>query len=149
VIDILLPDNNNTASVMPLLTGTGYKDLTDKLYDKKVNLYLPRFKYSFKETLNDILSGMGMHIAFTDFADFSNISDRSLLINSVTHQAYIETNEEGTEAAAATVVVVGFTMAGPNDPILIEINRPFIYIIREITSNTILFMGKVADPLVN
>ncbi len=60
-----------------------------------------------KNSLKDTLSAMGMEIAFTENADFSNISDRNLLLNDVIHQAFIETNEEGTEAAAATVVVVG------------------------------------------
>ncbi|MBA4322812.1 MAG: proteinase inhibitor I4 serpin, partial [Odoribacter sp.] len=105
--------------------------------------------YGYKKTLSEVLSLMGMSIAFTDAADFSNISDLRLLINEVTHQAFIETNEEGTEAAAATVVDIGTTSVGPDDPITIDVNRPFIYIIRETTTNAILFMGKVADPLVN
>jgi serine protease inhibitor len=149
VIDILLPDNNTLTSVTPLLTDTGFKNMVSNLSDKKVNLYLPRFKYGYKKTLKEILSLMGMGIAFTDAADFSNISDLSLLINEVTHQAFIETNEEGTEAAAATVVDIGVTSIGPNDPILVDINHPFIYIIRETTTNSVIFMGKVADPLVN
>lgn len=91
---------------------------------------------------------MGMGVAFTDAADFSNISDLALLINDVTHQALIETNEEGTEAAAATIVDVGVTSAGPNDPITIDVNRPFIYVIRETSTNSILFMGRVTDPSV-
>ena len=90
---------------------------------------------------------MGMGIAFSENADFSNISDLDLLISKVLHQAFIETNEEGTEAAAATVVVVGTTSAGPNDPLVFTMDHPFIYIIREKTTNAILFMGKVADPL--
>ncbi len=149
VIDILLPDNNNLASVTSLLTDTGFKNMENNLSNRKVNLYLPRFKYGYKKTLKEVLSLMGMGIAFTDAADFSNISDIGLLINEVTHQAFIETNEEGTEAAAATVVDIGLTSLGPDTPILIDINRPFIYFIRETTTNSILFMGKVADPLVN
>ena len=89
---------------------------------------------------------MGMGIAFSENADFSNISDLDLLISKVLHQAFIETNEEGTEAAAATVVVVGTTSAGPTDPLVFTMDHPFIYIIREKTTNAILFMGKVADP---
>jgi len=148
VIDILLPDNNNIASITPLLNDEGFNSIENSLSQRKVNLYLPRFKYGYKKTLKEVLSLMGMRIAFTDEADFSNISDLSLLINEVTHQAFIETNEEGTEAAAATVVDIGVTSAGP-DPLLIDINRPFIYIIRETTTNSIIFMGKVADPTLN
>lgn len=146
VIDILLPDNNSLASLTPLLTDMGFKTMTDNLSERKVNLYLPRFKYGFKEELKDLLSQMGMGIAFTDAADFSNISDISLQISKVTHQAFIETDEEGTEAAAATVVGIIATLAGPDSPILIDVNRPFLYFIRETTTNSILFMGKVSDP---
>ncbi|HCI55492.1 MAG TPA: hypothetical protein DFI01_06155, partial [Bacteroidales bacterium] len=60
---------------------------------------------------------------------------------------FIETNEEGTEAAAATVVAILLTSLGPDNRLLIDINRPFIYIIREITTNTIIFMGRVSNPL--
>ena len=87
-----------------------------------------------------------MGIAFTDFADFSNISDTGLLISLVLHQAFIETNEEGTEAAAATIVGIS-TSAAPADPSILNIDHPFIFLIRETTTNTILFMGKVVDPL--
>jgi serine protease inhibitor len=149
VMDILLPDTREISSLAPLLTDPGFKTVLNTLMTRKVNLYLPKFKYGYKKTLKEVLSDMGMGIAFTDAADFSNISNLPLLINEVTHQAFIETNEEGTEAAAATVVDIGVTSAGPNDPVLVDVNRPFIYIIREITTNSILFMGKVADPLVN
>jgi serpin B len=92
---------------------------------------------------------MGMGIAFTEYADFSNISDQfDLLINDVTHQTFIETNEEGTEAAAATVVTVG-TTSMPPPALIFNMDHPFIYIIRETTTNSIIFMGRVADPSVN
>ena len=88
---------------------------------------------------------MGMGIAFSDNADFSNISDLSLLIANVLHQAFIETNEEGTEAAAATVVEVSNTSAPPH-PFSLNVDHSFLYLIRETSTNSILFMGKVADP---
>lgn len=91
---------------------------------------------------------MGMGIAFTDDADFSNISDLDLLINDVTHQTFIETNEEGTEAAAVTIVDVG-TTSMPPPPLVVKLDHPFIYLIRETTTNSIIFMGMVADPLAN
>jgi serpin B len=99
----------------------------------------------FKRELKDILKDMGMGISFTDNADFSNISDIGLYINFVLHQALIETNEEGTEAAAATIVGIGVTSAGPD--FVLTIDHPFIYLIRETTTNSILFMGKVTDPV--
>jgi serpin B len=109
-----------------------------------VNLSLPRFKYGFKKELSDILTDMGMGIAFSDAADLTNIADASLKINMVLHQSFIETNEEGTEAAAATVVGIIATVA----PSVINFNvdHSFLYIIRETTTNTILFMGRVVDP---
>jgi serpin B len=89
---------------------------------------------------------MGMGIAFTDNADFSNISAIGLLISFVLHQAFIETNEEGTEAAAATIVGIGTTSA-PVDPFILNVDHSFLYIIRETTTNSMLFMGRVNDPL--
>lgn len=147
VMDIILPDENTFSSVSPVLTAENFSSWTNALSGHKVNLYLPRFKYDYNKKLKEILSIMGMGIAFGDNADFSNISDLDLLINEVTHQAFIETNEEGTEAAAATIVDVGVTSAGPDDPILIDVNHPFIYFIRETTTNSILFMGRVTNPL--
>jgi serpin B len=92
---------------------------------------------------------MGMEIAFTDAADFTNISEQyDLLINEVTHQSFIETNEEGTEAAAVTVVDVGTTSYPPVTPEF-RMDHPFIYIIRETTTNSVLFMGRVSDPSLN
>jgi len=88
-----------------------------------------------------------MGIAFSPLADFSNISDAGLMISRVEHQTFIETNEEGTEAAAATVVVI-IDSAGPTG-LKINLNRPFLYFIRETSTGTILFMGRVGDPTLN
>ena len=150
VMDVILPnDNNGTGSIIPLISYSSFKEWLNKMSEHKTNLTFPRFKYGYKKQLKDILSAMGMGIAFNDNADFSNISDIPLLISYVLHQAFIETNEEGTEAAAATVVAIGATMASPTDPIVLDLNHSFIYIIRETSTNSILFMGRVADPLAN
>jgi len=108
-------------------------------------LSMPRFKYEYKRTLNDDLINMGMGIAFRDEADFSNISNSGLKISRVEHQTFIDTNEEGTEAAAATVVVMVDSVSG-GGPLPITLNRPFLYFIREISTGTILFMGILSDP---
>ena len=150
VIDIILPDEGNkTSSISSALSGEGYDIWTEGLSGREVNITIPRFKYGYKKTLKEILTDMGMGIAFTDGADFTNIAlSPPLLINDVTHQTFIETNEEGTEAAAATIVDVGNTSVGPM-PIDFVVDHTFYYIIREITTNTIIFMGRVSDPLVN
>jgi serine protease inhibitor len=149
VMDVILPDGQNGINTLtPLLNDESFNGLIDQMYERETNLSLPRFKYGFKQELNDVLTDMGMGIAFTEMADFSNISDLSLLINKVLHQAFIETNEEGTEAAAATIVEVGTTSAPP-EPIILNVDHSFLYIIRETSTNSILFMGIVADPLAN
>lgn len=149
VMDVIVPnENNGLNSVAASLNDDNFRKWIEGLNKRETDLSFPRFKNSYKIKLKDILSDMGMAIAFYDGADFSNISDRDLLINDVTHQAFIETNEEGTEAAAATIVDIGMTSA-PLTPFILNIDHPFIYIIREVTTNSILFMGKVADPTVN
>jgi serpin B len=146
VMDVLLPDSQHGISeTISLLNEDDFEGYIDRLAERKIDLSFPRFKYGFKQQLNEILTSMGMGVAFTDNADFSNISDMKLLINRVIHQAFIETNEEGTEAAAATIVDVGTTSMPPS----VNIDHAFLYLIRETTTNSILFMGKVADPLVN
>jgi serpin B len=148
-MDVLIPDDeDNLSSFSSTLSNTNFTSWVSQLADQKVQISFPRFKYGFKKELKDVLTGMGMGIAFTDDADLSNISDLyDLYISFVTHQAFIETNEEGTEAAAATVVGVGVTSMPSY--LILNMDHPFIYIIRETTTNSIIFMGKVADPSVN
>jgi len=149
VMDVILPnENNGLNSIASSLTNDNFSQWIAGLEKRETDLSFPRFKNSYKKKLKSILTDMGMGIAFYDGADFSNISDLDLLINDVTHQAFIETNEEGTEAAAATIVDIRVTSA-PLTPFILNIDHPFIYIIREVTTNSILFMGKVADPTMN
>jgi serpin B len=112
----------------------------------EVELYMPKFRYEYKRKLNDDLISLGMGPAFAPgVADFSRISDEEIFISFVLHQTFIENKEEGTEAAAATVI--GFTRTSlPPEPEVIDINRPFLYFIRETATGTIVFMGLVADP---
>ena len=109
---------------------------------------MPRFKYQYKRLLNDDLIGLGMGIAFTQQADFSNISDQGLMITKVLHQTFIDTKEEGTEAAAVTVVEIGVTSVNP-EVVKVTLDHPFLYFIRESSTGTILFMGRVSDPAAN
>ena len=117
------------------------------LDSEKVDLSFPRFKLKCDFRLNQSLSDMGMGIAFTSAADFSRISDAAgLQISEVKHKTYIEVNEQGTEAAAVTIVVVGDSVYPPNGEITMNVNRPFIFVIRDAPSGTLMFIGKVIDP---
>lgn len=110
-----------------------------------VDLYLPRFKLEWGQKLNDVLSAFGMGVCFGEFADFCKMYEGPpVWISEVKHKSFIEVNEEGTEAAAATVVV----MVESAEPmgLMMEINRPFLFMIRENVSGTILFIGKIVDP---
>jgi serine protease inhibitor len=149
VMDVILPVNSNKINgIIPLISENSFKGWLNQMTERETNLSFPRFKFGYKKQFKDILTNMGMGIAFTDNADFSNISNIPLLINDVTHQAFIETNEEGTEAAAATIVDIGVTSM-PLTPFTLTIDHSFLFIIRETTTNSILFMGRVADPLAN
>jgi len=147
---VMLPDEGVSLQEAALsLTRENWSKWMQRLSDAtmEVDLYLPKFKYEYKRNLNGDLARLGMGIAFDPFnADFSNINDQlQLYITDVLHQTFIETDEEGTEAAAATVVIIGTTSMPPPTPV-ININRPFLYFIRETSTGTIVFMGQVADP---
>ena len=110
---------------------------------------LPKFKLTQSWALGDILKKMGLIQAFDmEKADFTNIAKRentgeNLFIQSVVHKAFVEVNEEGTEAAAATGISFGATSAAPNSFI---VDRPFIFMIYDRKTNNILFMGRIQDP---
>jgi serpin B len=149
VMDVILPDDKNGLhGIISKISDSSLSDWINNMNSTKTELSFPRFKYTFKRELKDILSDMGMGIAFTDNADFSNISDIATQLSFVLHQAFIETNEEGTEAAAATIVGIIATSA-PAGPFILNVDHSFVYIIRETTTNSILFMGTIADPLAN
>src|SRR5699024_3528348 len=119
-------------------TATNMSQWTDQLRSGKMEIALPKFESSYKKTLNDILKTMGMKQAFSSRADFSGINpDAPLVISQVLHKANITVNEKGSEAAAVTSVGVSLTSAGPEH--IFEVNRPFVYLIRERASGTVLF----------
>ncbi len=114
-----------------------------------VQVDLPKFKYEFKELLNDPLEILGLGVAFSPFeADFTRINpDGHLYISRVIHQTFIDVQEEGTEAAAATIVEISFTSsAGGGSPIYFKADKPFLYLIKENSTGAIVFIGKVGKP---
>lgn len=119
-----------------------------RLSSTKVDVYLPRFKLEKDVSLNEKLKSLGMTDAFDAAkADFSGMAPgNQLYITSVIHKAFVEVNEEGTEAAAATAVVVGLKSAAPDRPVVFRADHPFIFLIRDNRSGGILFMGRLVDP---
>lgn len=113
-----------------------------------VEVDLPKFKYDFKKLLNDPLKNLGLGEAFHPGADFSRITPtEDIWISRVIHQTFIDVQEEGTEAAAATIVeMVERSSAGGGGPIPFKADRPFLYLIKENSTGAIVFMGKVGKP---
>jgi serpin B len=108
---------------------------------------MPKFTLEYELELNEALEALGMGIAFDpNAADFTRIHSDTwrLYISRVKHKTFVDVNEEGTEAAAATSVEVGVTSLPP----MIAVDRPFLFVIREKFSGTILFMGVMNDPSV-
>ncbi len=97
--------------------------------------------------MNNVLKSIGMGIAFSDLADFTKMNKQGgLCISEVLHKSYVKVDEEGTEAAAVTSVGVGITNAyGSHHSFFMKVNKPFLFVIRERNSNSILFIGKVVS----
>jgi len=122
------------------------KAIIGKLETRQVALTMPKFEYESSFGLKQALSTLGMGVAFTPDADFSGMNgERDLLIQDVLHKAFVSVDEAGTEAAAATAVIVGVTSI-PAQPVEVKIDRPFIFLIRDIPTGSIIFVGRVLDP---
>lgn len=123
-------------------------NLNNKLNKTKVNVSLPKFKFTTDYKMSDDLKEMGILQAFTDFADFFKMDSRKeVKISEVYHKAFVEVNEEGTEAAAATgVVMIKTTSVQPTEIIEFNANHPFAFIIKDNINEEILFIGKIIDP---
>ena len=147
---VLLP---KTIDGLPALeksfTAANLSTWLDKLAPApKVNLVLPLFKMTDSFDLGGTLSAMGMAKAFGDSADFSGMNGKPLFkISRAVHKAYVDVNETGTEAAAATaVMMVGESMMENRQIIAFDADHPFLFLIRDTTTGSILFMGRVTDP---
>ena len=143
---VLLPkEGNKLADVtQELQNSNSWGNLVSGLRSTQVDLYLPKFKTEYSRVLNDVLEKMGMGLAFEPgAADFSRMTDADAFISFVEQFTYINTDEVGTEAAAVTVVGIELTSYQPDRTATFNANRPFIYIIRENSTGSILFMGAV------
>ncbi len=144
---ILLPKDDSLDTVEASINADELRGWRNDLVEEKIDLYMPKFTFETKYFMRDILKKMGMPTAFTPGeADFSGMDGtRNLFIGHVIHQAFVEVNEEGTEAAAATSVGMELT-AVPQANTLFRADHPFIFLIQERGSGNILFMGRMADP---
>ncbi len=145
---ILLP-KGSLEDVEKTLSYQKIKDLRNRLGKRPVIVYLPRFKFERGYQLKPALIGMDMPTAFSDAADFSGMDGtKKLKIADVIHKAFVEVNEEGTEAAAATGVIM-VTKAAVHEikkPVTFRADHPFIFIIQHNKTGAILFIGRVYEP---
>jgi serpin B len=143
---ILLPENGQFADFQDSLGPQRLEDILEKLGTHQVTLSMPKFEFDSDFSLKDALSDLGMAVAFSpDEADFSGMSgQRDLHIQDVVHKAFVSVDEAGTEAAAATAVIVGTTSLPPQATMTID--SPFIFAIRDNASGSLIFMGQVTDP---
>ena len=150
---VLLPaQDKDIDELIAELNDSNWNEWTGNMMEEEVALYLPKFTLEYEIKLNDVLTAMGMGIAFGG-ADFTRLCDPEqpalgrgpLCIDEVKHKTFVEVNEEGTEAAAVTSVEIVYRSAGPRITTM-RVDRPFIFVIRENHSGSILFAGKIIDP---
>lgn len=142
---VILPkEGKTTADVLDNLTVEKLNSTLGAMASKQVMVYFPRFKVENKFSLNKMLAAMGMPAAFSpQLADFSNISVVKLFISDVIHKTYVTVDEEGTEAAAVTAIVMELTSM-PDYPVF-RVDKPFVFVIREQSTGVILFIGKIGN----
>ena len=144
---ILLPLDDNIEALENSFTIEKLTEWKKSLRRRKVNVYIPKFKFETKYFMKNTLRNLGMPTAFTGSADFSGMTGKKdLKIDEVIHQAFIEVNEEGTEAAAATGIGVGMKTSMSRPPPIFKADHPFIFIIQQNETGNILFMGRVNNP---
>ena len=143
---ILLPEAGEFEAFEQGLNAEKVSDIISNLRPTQVVLTMPKFEFESEFSLKDMLADMGMPIAFSGAADFSGMTGTpDLCISEVLHKAFVSVDEAGTEAAAATAVIMKET-AIPNEPVQVTIDRPFVFLIRDIGTGAILFVGRVLNP---
>lgn len=144
---ILLPKAVQFEAFEGALDAGQVNGLLNKLSPRQVALSMPRFKIESEFNLAETLAALGMPAAFSGEADFSGMDGgRNLFISDVVHKAFVSVDESGTEAAAATAVVMRLTSIMPEQPVEVTVDRPFVFLIRDLQTGTILFVGRVVNP---
>lgn len=147
---IFLPDKkSNITAFINSLTSESWSEWREQFRKEEGHLGLPRFKVEYKTELSEVLKAAGMPCAFEDnCADFKKMIEQNAMISRVLHKTYLEVNEKGTEAAAATAIEMSVTSApmNPKPPFEMICDRPFVVAIRDEKTNAILFVGAIVDP---
>ena len=145
---ILLPSDGQFENFESSMVYQRVTEIISSLAGQQVNLTIPKFEFESEFSLKKALTTMGMPVAFSADADFSGMTgNRDLAIDDILHKAFVSVDEAGTEAAAATAVIMTLT-AVPAPPVVVTVDRPFIFLIRDIETGTILFIGRVVNPSV-
>ena len=146
---LFLPETNSSpAQLLADFKADTWRDkILPGFHDAEGTLALPRFKLDYNVNLNDPLKALGLRQAFGQGADFSAMADEPLSVSEVKQKSFVEVNEEGTEAAAVTTVAVhSRIMIKPPKPFEMIVDRPFVFVIGDGITKSILFMGVVCDP---
>ena len=145
---ILVPDEGKFSDVEQGLDAARLDAVLKEMHPAQVTLGLPQFRMELQFELGKVLASMGMKDAFVpDAADFSAMDgSRTLYISEVVHKSFVKVDEAGTQAAAATAVMMRASSAMLDEPVNLTIDRPFIFLIRDEPTNTLLFAGRVLDP---
>ena len=144
---VLLPDEGAMGALEESLNADLLGQIMDDIEIDYITLTMPLFKFESEFSLGKTLAGMGMPDAFDERADFSGMTgSEDLLISQIVHKAFVSVDERGTEAAAATAGVVIPVSEPSKDPIPVTVNRPFIFLIRDTATGTVLFLGRVMNP---
>ena len=143
---ILLPETGEFEGFEDSLNAEFVDTVLSDLTYGQVALTMPKFEFESEFSLVDTLTTMGMPAAFTGEVDFSGMNGtRDLAITDILHKAFVAVDEAGTEAAAATAVIIGETSM-PAEPVEVTVDRPFIFLIRDIETGAVLFVGRVMNP---
>ena len=144
---VLLPDEGDLGSLEDSLNAELLDQIMDDIEIDYITLTIPLFKFESEFSLGETLAGMGMPDAFDDRADFSGMTgSKDLLISQIVHKAFVSVDERGTEAVASTAGVVILVSGSSKEPIPVTVNRPFIFLIRDTATGTVLFLGRVMNP---
>lgn len=142
---IAVPDD--MSKVVEQMNFIEFQDVLKSLHrGEEVNLTLPKFKVEYTKVLNDIMTKLGAGLAFTPSADLSGITNEDVFVSKAIQKCVVEVNEEGSEAAAVTAILVGRTAAvRPSMPVEIRVDKPFLFAIYDTKTQSVLFAGKIAE----